>query len=528
MEAAEDAESHDPACCAFLYDLRDVFGHTCCSSQDFSTVVKPATIGTMNPNRLSLLTLVFVLAAMGVVVPRGLTVCAHTLLRDIEYATVDGVSLLLDLYLPDVTPTETVPLVIWVHGGGWRAGSKDQTIAPSALGEDYAIASVEYRLSDVAVFPAQIHDVKAAVRWLRAHAHDYGFDPQRFGAWGSSAGGHLVTLLGVSCGNEDLEGTVGDYLDESSCVQAVCDFYGPTDFSSIMEQRGVGPLRRPLAEDLLLGGAVEDLVALAELASPIAHVSASSPPFLVMHGAEDSTVPVEQSIAFDAALHAEGVDSTLVVIAGAGHGFPREHLTAVKPWFDAHLRDLKTANEGDLEAVAAFHHRGQTYLTWSEGTFNWFAIYRADHKWISKTDLRVEDRLAIIPKGSSINERASAVENDSLTYVIRDGERALTADTGLFVTTPMSSGDATYAIASCTQVGEELEWIGTVGPVAERVGVPVPVLQSTSTVKGCRRTHYVHGGPYQDTPVFQALVNRPNQAFNVVIWEPAERRARHI
>jgi len=92
-------------------------------------------------------------------------------LRDIEYATVDGISLLLDLYLPDFAPTETVPLVIWVHGGGWRSGTKDQTLAPGTLGEEYATASVQYRLSDVAIFPAQIYDVKAAVRWLRTNAH---------------------------------------------------------------------------------------------------------------------------------------------------------------------------------------------------------------------------------------------------------------------------------------------------------------------------------------------------------------------
>jgi len=279
--------------------------------------------------------LVLLVLALSIPFPRAIQ--AHTVIRDLEYAVVDGKSLRLDLYLPDSIPQAPAPLVIWVHGGGWRTGTKHRTLAPTALGEEYAIACVEYRLTDVAIFPAQIHDVKAAVRWLRAHAIEYGFDPQRFGAWGSSAGGHLVALLGVSCGNPYLEGAVGDCLEVSSCVQAVCDFYGPTDFSSLMEQRGVGAARRPMAEDLLLGGAVEDLTKLAGLASPLTHVTGASPPFLIMHGSDDRVVPVEQSIAFNEALCAVGVDSTLLIIDGAGHGFSRSELTPVKLFFDRFL-----------------------------------------------------------------------------------------------------------------------------------------------------------------------------------------------
>ena len=117
--------------------------------------------------------------------------CGHVVHQDIEYAVADGISLRLDLYLPEA-PEGLAPLVLWVHGGGWRAGSKDPTYAPEALGEAYAVASIDYRLSQEAVFPAQIHDVKAAVRFLRGNAETYGLDPERFGAWGSSAGGHLV------------------------------------------------------------------------------------------------------------------------------------------------------------------------------------------------------------------------------------------------------------------------------------------------------------------------------------------------
>jgi len=284
-------------------------------------------------HRRCLLIWILVLVVAGAI---GAPSAGHTVLRDLEYAVVDGVSLKLDLYLPVARPADPVPLVLWVHGGAWRAGSKDATYAPDTLGESYAVASIDYRLSDVALFPAQIHDVKAAVRWLRAHAERFGVDPARFGAWGSSAGGHLVALLGVTCGDADLEGTVGDHLDQSSCVQAICDFFGPTDFFALVEQRGPDT-RRPMPEDQLLGGSVEELSDLARLASPFYHIDPDDPPFLILHGSDDQTVPVEQSIAFDEALRAAGVDTTLIVIEGAGHGFPRKHLVHVKPWFDARL-----------------------------------------------------------------------------------------------------------------------------------------------------------------------------------------------
>lgn len=164
--------------------------------------------------------------------------------------------------------------------------------------------------------------------------------PNRFGAWGSSAGGHLVALLGVTCDNEALEGATGDHLDQSSCVQAVCDFYGPTDFSALLEQRGENT-RRPMAEDQLIGGSVESLEDLAALASPITHVSPDDPPFLIMHGSDDATVPIEQSVAFNAALREAGVTSTLVVIEGAGHGLPRTQIDPVKTFFDQWLRGIE-------------------------------------------------------------------------------------------------------------------------------------------------------------------------------------------
>ena len=150
--------------------------------------------------------LMLIVITIALACPLATLAMAHRVLHDIEYATVGGTSLLLDLYLPSDPVDDPVPLVLWVHGGGWRAGDKDPTRAPATLGEGYAIASVNYRLSDEAIFPAQIHDVKAAVRFLRGNADRFGLDPERFGAWGSSAGGHLVALLGTSCDIPELEG----------------------------------------------------------------------------------------------------------------------------------------------------------------------------------------------------------------------------------------------------------------------------------------------------------------------------------
>src|SRR6187200_77765 len=147
-------------------------------------------------------------------------------LRDLEYGRVGERPLVLDLYLPE-KGERPLPLIVWVHGGGWAAGSKEQVGAIRQLQRGYAVASVGYRLSGEAIFPAQIEDCKAAVRWLRAHHAEYGLDSDHVGAWGSSAGGHLVALLGSSGQFSDFD--QGGHLDQSSRVQAVCDFYGPTD-----------------------------------------------------------------------------------------------------------------------------------------------------------------------------------------------------------------------------------------------------------------------------------------------------------
>lgn len=228
----------------------------------------------------------------------------------------------LDLYLPEKTDGP-LPLIIWVHGGGWQNGSKDGCLPLRAgyVAQGYAVASINYRLSGHAVFPAQIDDCKAAIRWLRAHAKEYSLDPQRFGVWGSSAGGHLVALIGTS--GDVKETDVGPNMDQSSSVQAVCDYYGPTDFTVFVTTPGYESHATDASpEAKLIGGAVMQNKDKAARANPITYVSKGDPPFLIVHGDKDPTVPINQSqLLFDALKQSE-VSVHFHTIHGAGHGGP--------------------------------------------------------------------------------------------------------------------------------------------------------------------------------------------------------------
>ncbi|MCA9223350.1 MAG: alpha/beta hydrolase [Planctomycetales bacterium] len=248
-----------------------------------------------------------------------------TVRRDIEFATVEGHRLLLDLYLPAAEgDVASPPLVVWVHGGAWRAGSKKDMPLGFLLPRGYAIASVDYRLSPVAKFPAQVHDIKAAIRFLRASQAKYGFKADRVAIAGSSAGGHLAALVGVTNGHAALEGTVGEHLDPSSSVQAIVDLYGPTNFYTILKQSTPHGLSvRVPAFELLLGGLPEQKRELATLASPVAHVDANDPPLLMLHGDQDPQVPINQSHELDGAYQDAGARSHLVVVHGGAHGGPQ-------------------------------------------------------------------------------------------------------------------------------------------------------------------------------------------------------------
>jgi acetyl esterase/lipase len=262
---------------------------------------------------------------------------------DITYAEVGQKTLKLDLYVPrDIRGS--LPCVVWIHGGAWRAGNKKNPRVAWLTEHGYVVASLQYRLSQEGVFPAQIHDCKGAIRWLRAHAAAYAIDPRCIGVAGSSAGGHLAALLGTSGDVAALEGQTGGHLDHSSRVQAVLDMFGPTDFTRMNEHAYPGSILDHDAADspesLLLGGAVQENPDKAARANPITYVSQDDPPFLILHGDRDKLVPHHQNELLEAALQEAGVPVTLHTIQGAGHGWPRtgERDARVLAFFDRCLK----------------------------------------------------------------------------------------------------------------------------------------------------------------------------------------------
>jgi acetyl esterase/lipase len=258
--------------------------------------------------------------------------------RDVRYARAGDKDLLLDLYLP-LGSRALLPVIVWIHGGAWRSGDKARPPAVRLMHRGYAVASINYRLSQDAIFPAQIHDVKAAVRWLRAHASKYNLDAGRIGVWGASAGGHLAALLGTSGGVTELEGELG-HAEQSSRVQAVVDFFGPTDFLAMNGFPGkMDHNAADSPESQLVGGPIREKREEVARANPITYVTADDPPFLILHGDQDMLVPLNQSELLAEALKKAGVAVTFEAIRGGGHGFAgREIDAAVDGFFDRHLR----------------------------------------------------------------------------------------------------------------------------------------------------------------------------------------------
>lgn len=262
--------------------------------------------------------------------------------KDIAYMPNGHERQKLDLYVPgDVS--RPVPLVCFIHGGGWRNGQKSSSTAMPLITRGYAVAAIGYRLSDAAQFPAQIEDCKAAIRWLRANAAKHGIDPARIGVWGPSAGGHLSALLGTSGDVRELEGALGT-TGVSSRVQAVCDFYGPADFLlGDVGGRADNPAG-PVA--LLLGGPAPQMKERARQASPVTWVSADDPPFLIFQGGRDRTVPPAQSEALAQRLKQAGVEVELVIFPEAEHGGPAfssaDTIDKIAAFFDRHLKNART------------------------------------------------------------------------------------------------------------------------------------------------------------------------------------------
>ena len=230
----------------------------------------------------------------------------------------------LDLYLPTERSAKQLPLIVFIHGGAWQNGDKaagKRFVNDLVASGEFVGASINYRLSQHDIWPAQIHDCKAAIRWLRGNAEKYGIDPERIGVIGTSAGGHLVAMLGTTGGVQELEGNLGEHLAQSSRVTAVVDFFGPTELLTMNDFPGKMDHNAPNSpESKLIGGPIQKLREKTNAASPIHYVSADDSKFLIIHGTKDPLVPFDQSRKFDELLDKTEVPSTLITIEEGGHG----------------------------------------------------------------------------------------------------------------------------------------------------------------------------------------------------------------
>ncbi len=262
------------------------------------------------------------------------------IIRDLEYAKVGEKSLTLDLYLPEGVPGK-LPVIIGIHGGGWAEGSKNGGMGSWLSRYGFAVAVINYRLSGEAIFPAQIQDCKASVRWLRAHADEYQLDPDRFGATGHSAGGHLVSLLATTGDVKEFD--VGENLEFSSRIQAAAPSAGPTDLLKMDDHLPVAQRVRHNApsspESRLIGGPIQDNPEKAGRANPISYLSETTPPFLLIHGDQDQTVHWSQAKLLFDALKNKKIWVHFHTVKGGGHmlGGP-EIQTRTADFFEEHLK----------------------------------------------------------------------------------------------------------------------------------------------------------------------------------------------
>lgn len=275
--------------------------------------------------------------------------------HDIDYVGDGIVGHRLDIYLPDNGPGP-FPVVVYIYGSAFfynnRKGSVKRSFAPALLKSGIAVVAINHRGTKVddVIFPTPVHDVKAAIRFIRANAPTYNLDPSRIGATGLSSGGHLVAFLGTSGGvttqtvgevTMDIEGSLGAHTDVSSSVQAVCDWFGPTDFlvmdSCGSEMKHDAP---DSPESVLIGGPIQEHPDECALANPTTYIDSDDPPFLIIHGDKDPLVPFCNSESLDAALDKAGVSSDYILVKGAGHGdglFEPEYLDKMVQFFKKHL-----------------------------------------------------------------------------------------------------------------------------------------------------------------------------------------------
>lgn len=268
--------------------------------------------------------------------------------RDIPYVVNGAKNQVLDIFLPEARSDKPLPLVIWIHGGAWIGGSHHNPPVLFLVKHGFAVASVQHRFSSEVKWPGQAYDVKAAIRFLRANAVKYNFDPDHFGLGGDSSGGHLASFAGTSGDVKAMEGNLGN-PGVTTKVQAVIDWFGPTDVVQLASQAKPGGFIHYGAasspEGMLLGGSVQEKKDLAASANPITYITADEPPFLIMHGDNDMLVPWGQSEILAKALIAHGNQVTMKTLHGAGHEDPQfhsmENQRLIEEFLTLHLKPFK-------------------------------------------------------------------------------------------------------------------------------------------------------------------------------------------
>jgi acetyl esterase/lipase len=274
---------------------------------------------------------------------------------DLPYAGNTNPRQRVDLFLPaNRSDDKPLPVVVLIHGGGWIGGDRKGyggAAAVLAATGKFAAVSVGYRMSNEAKWPAQIHDCKAAIRWIRGHAKEYNLDPNRIGATGASAGGHLVTMLGVTADNKELEGELGEFKDQSSAVTCVVNFCGPSDMTLPLMQGDAAKTDDPAVSGLV-GGSLKEKVDVVKSASPINYITAKAVPIMTVHGTKDARVNYQQAEILHAALSKAGATSLLIPVTDAGHGIPLspELLKRVQQFWNRYLLDEK--NEISTEPIS--------------------------------------------------------------------------------------------------------------------------------------------------------------------------------
>lgn len=283
---------------------------------------------------------------------------------DVPYIENGDEAQKLDIYYPEKPGDKPLPLIVHIHGGGWIGGSRFPCPVVSMTSKGYVVASIGYRFSQKAKFPAQIQDCQAAIRWLRGNAGKYNIDVNHVGAVGGSAGGHLSALVGTAGGKKAFP-VIGEFREQSDAVQCVCDIFGPSNFTSVMKQaqedknvRNIFKFNTPSDPySSLIGAALDREKERTDAVSPIHYVSEDTPPMLILHGTHDTLVPYAQSEELAAALKAKNVPVWFQTLPGSGHGgpaFSKPGIVALmQNFFDRHLQGKDVAIELVPEADVA-------------------------------------------------------------------------------------------------------------------------------------------------------------------------------